>query len=88
MLLELQASKQKNYYGKALIRFENDSISLLSYLTSVASFDTSTKTLTIKAFYSATTLKHIKDFINFLNYRFDLTLDNTSKKALKKYLIK
>jgi hypothetical protein len=88
MVLELKASKQVSYYGKALLQFENDSIELLSYLTNVASFNTSDKTLRIKAFYSKTTLKHIKDFINFINERYNLQIDNTSTKALKNYLIK
>jgi hypothetical protein len=88
MVLELQANNQKSFYGKALINFEGDNLELLSYLTSVASFDTIKKELKIKAFYSKTTLKHIKDFINFINERYNLTIDNTSSKALEKYLTK
>jgi hypothetical protein len=88
MLLELKASNQVSFYGKALLNFENENIELLSYLTNVASFNTIDKTLKIKAFYSKTTLKHIKDFINFINERYNLQIDNTSTKALKNYLIK
>ena len=88
MLLELKASNQVSFYGKALLQFENDSIELLSYLTNVASFNTIDKTLRIKAFYSKTTLKHIKDFINFINDKFNLNIDNTSVKKLEKYLTK
>jgi hypothetical protein len=88
MVLELKASNQVSFYGKALLNFENDNIELLSYLTNVASFNTIDKTLKIKAFYSKTTLKHIKDFINFINERYNLQIDNTSTKALKNYLIK
>jgi len=88
IMLELKASNQVSYYGKALLNFNNDSIELLSYLTNVASFNTIDKTLKIKAFYSKTTLKHIKDFINFINERYNLQIDNTSTKALKNYLIK
>jgi hypothetical protein len=88
IMLELKASNQVSYYGKALLNFNNDSIELLSYLTNVASFNTIDKTLRIKAFYSKTTLKHIKDFINFINERYNLQIDNTSTKALKNYLIK
>jgi hypothetical protein len=88
MVLELKASKQVSYYGKALISFESDKIELLSYLTNVASFDTITKKLIIKAFYSKTTSKHIKDFVSFINERYNLQIDNTSTKALQNYLIK
>jgi hypothetical protein len=88
MVLELKASKQVSYYGKALLQFENDNIELLSYLTNVASFDTIKKELKIKAFYSKTTLKHIKDFVNFINDKYNLSIDNTSSKALENYLIK
>ena len=88
MVLELKASKQVSFYGKALLQFENDNIELLSYLTNVASFNTIDKTLKIKGFYSKTTLKHIKDFINFINERYNLQIDNTSTKALQNYLIK
>jgi hypothetical protein len=88
MVLELKASNQKSYRGKALINFENDNIELLSYFTNVASFNTIDKTLRIKAFYSKTTLKHIKDFINFINDKYNLSIDNTSSKALENYLTK
>jgi hypothetical protein len=88
MVLELKASKQVSYYGKALLNFEGENIELLSYLTNVASFNTTDKTLKIKAFYSKTTLKHIKDFINFINERYTLQIDNTSTKALQNYLTK
>jgi hypothetical protein len=88
MVLELKASKQVSYYGKALLNFNNDSIELLSYLTNVSSFDTIKKELKIKAFYSKTTLKHIKDFINFINDKYNLSIDNTSVKTLEKYLTK
>jgi hypothetical protein len=88
MVLELKASKQVSYYGKALINFEGENIELLSYFTNVASFNTIDKTLRIKAFYSKTTLKHIKDFINFINERYTLQIDNTSTKALQNYLTK
>jgi hypothetical protein len=88
MVLELKASKQVSYYGKALINFENENIELLSYFTNVASFNTIDKTLKIKAFYSKTTLKHIKDFINFINDKYNLSIDNTSSKALENYLTK
>jgi hypothetical protein len=88
MVLELKASKQVSHYGKALISFEGDKIELLSYLTNVASFDTITKKLIIKAFYSKTTSKHIKDFVSFINERYNLQIDNTSTKALQNYLIK
>jgi hypothetical protein len=88
MVLELKASKQVSFYGKALINFEGDNIELLSYLTNVASFNTIDKTLKIKGFYSKTTLKHIKDFINFINDKYNLSIDNTSSKALENYLTK
>jgi hypothetical protein len=88
MVLELKASKQVSYYGKALINFEGENIELLSYFTNVASFNTIDKKLRIKAFYSKTTLKHIKDFINFINERYTLQIDNTSVKTLEKYLTK
>ena len=88
MVLELKASKQKSFNGKALISFEGENIELLSYFTNVASFNTITKKLIIKAFYSKTTSKHIKDFVSFINERYTLQIDNTSTKALQNYLIK
>jgi hypothetical protein len=89
MELELKPTNQKSYYGKAILKLkENESIDLISYFTSVASFNLKNKELEIKGFYSKTTLKHIKDFINFINRNFDLSLDNTSKKALERYLKK
>lgn len=53
----------KSFYGKAkVIEIEND-VFLMSYDTIVAFFNRDTKVAKVIGTYSATTLKHIKEFL-------------------------
>ena len=76
---------QKSFYKKALIIDNDKTTELKSYETIVAIYQKDTKTLKINGFYSMTTLKHIKEFINVLNKTYDLNIPLT-KKGLEKYL--
>jgi hypothetical protein len=78
-------NNQKSFYGKAIIIDNDLTTELKSYNTIVSVYNKDTKTLKLSGFYSKTTLKHIKEFINVLNKTYDLTLPLT-KKDLTKYL--
>lgn len=70
MLIEMkpQFENVKSYYGKALIKDRGYLIELLSYNTLVAEYDDKTKELTIFGEYSATTLRHIKEFAQQMGF--------------------
>jgi hypothetical protein len=78
-------NNQKSFYGKAIIIDNDLTTELKSYNTIVSVYNKDTKTLKLNGFYSKTTLKHIKEFINVLNKTYDLQLPLTSKE-LRKYL--
>ena len=64
----LHATLQKSYYGKAVVITNGDEIALRSYNTIVASYNTATGELKrLWNGWSATTAKHINDFLMSLN---------------------
>ena len=65
---ELNATKQKSYYGKALVIDEKDVLKLQSYTTIVAYLDKKLNQLHIYGWYSMTTAKHINDFAKMCGY--------------------
>lgn len=59
--------RQKSYYGKALIKYaDNGTIILQSYDTDVCKIENG-NLIRLWGGYSATTMKHINDFINQFN---------------------
>jgi len=62
---ELRAvhDSRESFYGKARVIVENGALTLRSYETDVAFIDESGKKATVKGTYSATTLRHIKEFL-------------------------
>lgn len=62
---ELEAISQKSHNGKAKVTVhDNGTKTLVSYRTEVASLDPETRTFTLNDYYSATTARHIRDFLN------------------------
>lgn len=61
---------QKSFYGKAIVVVTNDKYEnthrLYSYDTQVACLNLSDKTLKIFGWYSSTTSKHIRSFLNMI----------------------
>ena len=64
---ELKPLHRKSFYGKCHVnQYENDNeliLDLVSYDTRVASYNYSTKELSIYGWFSATTARHINAFI-------------------------
>ena len=68
----------KSFYGKAkVIEIEND-VFLMSYDTIVAFFNRDTKIAKVIGTYSATTLRHIKEFLKQSGFKAE------TKKQIKK----
>ena len=75
--LEAIYDRRKSFYKKAFIVRENDgTIKLISYWTEVATIKNNK--LHINGFYSATTLRHIKEFVEQMGFK------NGSKAELEK----
>jgi len=58
----------KSFYGKCSIMDYGDVLILRSYDTLVASYDNTTKKMTIDGWYSQTTAKHINAFLNYFDF--------------------
>lgn len=67
-IYELNATKQKSYYGKALVIDEKDILKLQSYTTIVAYLDKKLNQLHVSGWYSMTTSKHVNDFAKMCGY--------------------
>lgn len=71
----------KSFYGKAkVIEIEND-VFLMSYDTIVAFFNRDTKVAKVIGTYSATTLRHIKEFLKQSGFKAE-----TKKQIMKDYM--
>ena len=71
----------KSFYGKAkIIEIEND-VFLMSYDTIVAFFNRDTKVAKVIGTYSATTLRHIKEFLKQSGFKAE-----TKKQIEKDYI--
>lgn len=71
----------KSFYGKAkVIEIEND-VFLMSYDTIVAFFNRDTKIAKVVGTYSATTLRHIKEFLKQSGFKAE-----TKKQIEKDYI--
>ena len=72
----------KSFYGKAkVIEIEND-VFLMSYDTIVAFFNRNTKVAKVIDTYSATTLRHIKEFLKQSGFKAE-----TKKQIEKDYCV-
>ena len=58
----------KSFYGKAMLEIEDGTTTLYSYCTKVAEVDTDMNTAKVFGTYSATTLRHIKEFLKQAGY--------------------
>lgn len=81
MLTELQAryDNRKSFYKKAMVESVKGGFRLYSYNTMVA--EVSNGKAIIHGFYSATTLRHQKEFLKQLGFEAD------SKKQMEEYLV-
>lgn len=71
----------KSYYGKAKVIILSDRVQLQSYNTIVAEINDDTHKVTVFGDYSATTLRHIKEFLKQSGEKAE-----TKKQILNDYL--
>lgn len=61
---QLQPLSRKSFYGKAIVKTENDISSLTSYNTIVATYNHTTNKMVVNGWYSMTTARHINAFLD------------------------
>lgn len=71
--------RQKSFYNKAKLINSNGIIKLVSYSTTVATFDTIHNKMYVYGYYSQTTAKHINSFLQLYGFK------RCSKKELENY---
>lgn len=71
---------QESFYGKAIVRIEDNIFKLISYTTTVAEYNKKTNEMKINGYYSRTTMKHLNAFLVTCGF------DKISKAELEKYL--
>ena len=77
-LLKIQFDPRKSFYGKARVKADNEGLTLQSYQTDVAKI-VGGKAI-VKGLYSATTTRHIKEFLKQHGIKAD-----SSKQIMKDY---
>ncbi len=60
---------RKSFYNKAVVEITNNEIILFSYNTKIATIKNNELTLTSYYDYSATTLRHLKEFLLQNNFK-------------------
>lgn len=65
---QLQPLSRKSFYGKAIVKTENDISSLTSYNTIVATYNHKTKKMVVNGWYSMTTARHINAFLDHFGF--------------------
>lgn len=84
MRMELKAIKdgRKSFGGKANVNFDDGVFTLWSYNTEVAEYNPVTEELKVFGLHSATTLRHIKEFI----YQMTDESGLSQKEIIQKYM--
>lgn len=84
MKMELKAIKdgRKSFGGKANVNFDDGVFTLWSYNTEVAEYNPVTKEMKVFGLHSATTLRHIREFI----YQFTGESGLTQKDIIQRYM--
>ena len=76
----------KSYYGKALLIEDGDFILLQSYDTIVAMYNKKTHLVTMKGWFSMTTGRHIRSFLEFLGVRVEGLLVGSKSRSFKQFI--
>lgn len=79
MVMELnpQYDNKKSFYGKAKVKTEGNTQTLISYNTEVAKYNTDTKEIEVFGYFSQTTARHINEFL------YQLGFETLSKKQME-----
>lgn len=66
--LKPSLDSRKSFYGKALLLDCGEVIKLQSYETIVAEYNTKDNTIKVNGWYSATTARHINEFLHMYGF--------------------
>lgn len=75
-----------SFYGKAIIIEEENTIKLQSYDTIVCSYCKKNRLVSISGWYSMTTGRHIKAFLEFLGVRVDHLMVESKCRSFKQFV--
>lgn len=88
LLAPMGGDSALSFYGKAILIETQDSIKLQSYDTIVAVFDKTYNSIKINGWYSMTTGRHIKSFLEFLGVRTEGLLKGSNCRSFKQFVEK
>lgn len=77
-----------SFYGKALIIEDEDYIKLKSYETIVSVFDKTYNSVKINGYYSMTTGRHIRSFLEYLGVNTKALVERSKCRSFKKFVEK
>lgn len=77
-----------SFYGKALLIETDDEIKLQSYDTIVCVYDKVYNSVKINGYYSMTTGRHIRSFLEYLGVNTKALLENNKFRSFKKFIEK
>lgn len=77
-----------SFYGKAIIIEDEEYIKLQSYATIVCVFDKAYNSVKINGYYSMTTGRHIRSFLEYLGVRVDNAIKANSCRSFKQFIEK
>ena len=77
-----------SFYGKAIIIEDEDYIKLQSYDTIVCVFDKVYNSVKINGWYSMTTGRHIRSFLEFLGVNTKAMVESANCRSFKKFIEK
>lgn len=77
-----------SFYGKALITEDENYIKLRSYNTIVCVFDKAYNSIKINGWYSMTTGRHIRSFLEFLGVNTKAMMENSNCRSFKQFVEK
>lgn len=88
LLIPCSSDKAISFYGKAILIETDDEIKLQSYNTIVCVFDKVNDRVKIEGYYSMTTGRHIRSFLEYLGLRVDRAIKVNSCRSFKQFIEK
>ena len=88
LLVPCAYDKALSFYGKAIVIEDEAFIKLQSYDTIVVVYDKTYNSVKIKGWYSMTTGRHIRSFLEFLGVRVEGLLVGSKCRSFKQFIEK
>ena len=88
LLIPVSYDGAMSFYGKAIIIEDEETVKLQSYDTIVCVYDKTYNSVKIKGWYSMTTGRHIRSFLEFLGVRVEGLLVGSKCRSFKQFIEK